>query len=532
MEKFDKDIDLLANSGRAKGVADFAVNFEPGGQAPLDARLLVPTKADLIKPETYVAKNYYKGMAVTIEADGTEYILMDISKITSPDYSGWKQRDSMSTSSSLPSTIITDLTNVTTNSTTATIHSSKVTKSGRDYGSASDDSIVIPSATTSAAGVMTSAQVTTLNTVNSRNLFGIVKGDTGTSTAEIAIDTLTIAGGTDLETVATDTSENDTLTVNHSSVTRTNTPDSAATYTLPASGGSIALPKVVKSVSSSATGHITATSSETPSIIHGALTTAANTGAAQTPGFGGKVNVVTSATNDGHGHITGITTTSVTIPSNVASTAANGLMSVADKTKLDTTLPNQITAETNRATEKENQLQSSIDSNKSTIDSYTVGGIKISANPKVENGTNTTVSTSNNTITWSLNSTISLTRVNASSGFYQTSDERLKSEIKPLEHSLDDICSIPTNSFILNGKKDLGTIAQSMENKFPELVTSAELKQSDVPNPEKFETIEKDGETYVLVKEVDYAKMSVLAIEGIKLLREEIDELKKQLLDK
>ena len=34
------------------------------------------------------------------------------------------------------------------------------------------------------------------------------------------------------------------------------------------------------------------------------------------------------------------------------------------------------------------------------------------------------------------------------------------------------------------------------------------------------------------VKEVDYAKMSVLAIEGIKLLKAEIDELKKQLLDK
>jgi hypothetical protein len=30
--------------------------------------------------------------------------------------------------------------------------------------------------------------------------------------------------------------------------------------------------------------------------------------------------------------------------------------------------------------------------------------------------------------------------------------------------------------------------------------------------------------------EVDYSKMSVLAIEGIKLLKQEIDELKKQLL--
>ena len=196
--------------------------------------------------------------------------------------------------------------------------------------------------------------------------------------------------------------------------------------------------------------------------------------------------------------------------------------------KLEKKLDDEVTNRTNAVS----NLTNTVNNNKTTIDNYTVGGIRISANPKVANGTNTTVSTANSTITWSLNSTISLTRVNASSGFYQTSDKRLKSDIKPLEHTLEEICSIPTDSFILGGKKDLGTIAQELEPTFPELVTDAELKQSDVPNPENFETIEKDGETYVLVKEVDYAKMSVLAIEGIKLLKAEIDELKKQLLDK
>lgn len=465
------------------------------------------------------------------------------------------------------------------------------TKTTISTGVSAANNITLPAATSTTAGVMTSTQVTTLTTVDNRKLFGIVKGDTGTATAEAAVDTLTISGGTDLETVATDTTNNDVLTVNHSSVTRTNAADATATYTLPASGGSVALPKVVKSVTSSATGHVTATSSETPSIVHGALTTAAATGTALTPGFGGKINVVTSASNDGHGHITGITTTSVTIPSSIASTTANGLMSTADKTKLDTTLPNLINSnkttidnytvngikistnpvvtgantkvtgyskptttraiaatdsingalgklekklddEVTNRTNAVSNLTNTVNNNKTTIDNYTVGGIKISANPKVANGTNTTVSTANSTITWSLNSTISLTRVNASSGFYQTSDKRLKSDIKPLEHTLEEICSIPTDSFILGGKKDLGTIAQELEPTFPELVTDAELKQSDVPNPENFETIEKDGETYVLVKEVDYAKMSVLAIEGIKLLKAEIDELKKQLLDK
>ena len=196
--------------------------------------------------------------------------------------------------------------------------------------------------------------------------------------------------------------------------------------------------------------------------------------------------------------------------------------------KLEKKLDDEVTNRTNAVS----NLTNTVNNNKTTIDNYTVGGIKISANPKVANGTNTTVSTANSTITWSLNSTISLTRVNASSGFYQTSDKRLKSDIKPLEHTLEEICSIPTDSFILGGKKDLGTIAQELEPTFPELVTDAELKQSDVPNPENFETIEKDGETYVLVKEVDYSKISILAIEGIKLLKEEIDELKKQLSSK
>ena len=206
-----------------------------------------------------------------------------------------------------------------------------------------------------------------------------------------------------------------------------------------------------------------------------------------------------------------------------ATDSINGAFGKLEK-KLDDEVTNRTTAVSN--------LTNTVNNNKTTIDNYTVGGIKISANPKVANGTNTTVSTANGTITWSLNSTISLTRVNASSGFYQTSDKRLKSDIKPLEHTLEEICSIPTDSFILGGKQDLGTIAQELEPTFPELVTDAELKQSDVPNPENFETIEKDGETYVLVKEVDYAKMSVLAIEGIKLLKAEIDELKKQLLNK
>lgn len=121
-------------------------------------------------------------------------------------------------------------------------------------------------------------------------------------------------------------------------------------------------------------------------------------------------------------------------------------------------------------------------------------------------------------------------KVSAPSGLWKESDERLKTFIKPLEHTLDEICSIPTDSFMIRGNHDIGTIAQTIEKHFPELVSENTVKPETVPNPEAFETIEKDGETYILVKEVDYSKMSVLAIEGIKLLKAEIDELREKLL--
>ena len=121
-------------------------------------------------------------------------------------------------------------------------------------------------------------------------------------------------------------------------------------------------------------------------------------------------------------------------------------------------------------------------------------------------------------------------KVSAPSGLWKESDERLKTFIKPLEHTIDEICSIPTDSFMIRGNHDIGTIAQTIEKYFPELVSENKVKPETVPNPEAFEKVEKDGETYILVKEVDYSKMSVLAIEGIKLLKAEIDELREKLL--
>lgn len=92
------------------------------------------------------------------------------------------------------------------------------------------------------------------------------------------------------------------------------------------------------------------------------------------------------------------------------------------------------------------------------------------------------------------------------SGFFKESDIRLKSNIVPLKHTLDQICEIPTVEFNMHDKHQIGTIAQDLENNFAEVVNT-----------------DSDG-----MKSVDYCMLGVVAVEGIKLLKQEIEDLKKQ----
>lgn len=91
-------------------------------------------------------------------------------------------------------------------------------------------------------------------------------------------------------------------------------------------------------------------------------------------------------------------------------------------------------------------------------------------------------------------------------GFFKESDIRLKSNIVPLNHTLDQICDIPTVEFDIHDKHQIGTVAQDLENNFAEIVNT-----------------DSDG-----MKSVDYCMLGVVAIEGIKLLKQEIEDLKKQ----
>lgn len=91
-------------------------------------------------------------------------------------------------------------------------------------------------------------------------------------------------------------------------------------------------------------------------------------------------------------------------------------------------------------------------------------------------------------------------------GFFKESDIRLKSNIVPLNHTLEQICNIPTVSFDIRNKHQIGTIAQDIENDFADIVDT-------------------DSDD---MKSVDYCMLGVVAIEGVKLLKQEIEDLKKQ----
>lgn len=121
---------------------------------------------------------------------------------------------------------------------------------------------------------------------------------------------------------------------------------------------------------------------------------------------------------------------------------------------------------------------------------------------------------------------LSTEKIYAAGGFFKESDARLKSDIKPLDYTLDQICSIPTVSFIMNDQKQIGTIAQNLEELgFEDIVTESDALKSEVKNPEQFESFTKDGEEYVKVKKVEYEMLGVLAIEGVKMLKDEIEKL-------
>lgn len=100
--------------------------------------------------------------------------------------------------------------------------------------------------------------------------------------------------------------------------------------------------------------------------------------------------------------------------------------------------------------------------------------------------------------------TLELTdRCNAVNGFFQTSDETLKSFGDDIPVDLDILSKIPKKYFIWKDKlstRQIGTSAQVLESMYPELVSIDEFGK----------------------KSVDYAKLSIVALAAIDKLWNEV----------
>jgi hypothetical protein len=110
------------------------------------------------------------------------------------------------------------------------------------------------------------------------------------------------------------------------------------------------------------------------------------------------------------------------------------------------------------------------------------------------------------------NANISGSQIEASGDViaFGSSDERLKDDIQPIENSLNKVDKIGGYTFVWNDKqstyegKDVGVIAQEIEEVLPEVVTTR-------------------GNGFKAVK---YEKIVPLLIESIKELKKEVDEIK------
>ena len=86
------------------------------------------------------------------------------------------------------------------------------------------------------------------------------------------------------------------------------------------------------------------------------------------------------------------------------------------------------------------------------------------------------------------------------------SDERLKSEVKTIDNALDKVNALRGVTYVKDGEKGLGVIAQEVEKILPEVVL--------------------EGEEY---KSVAYGNIVGVLIEAVKELTKEVEQLKSRL---
>ena len=98
--------------------------------------------------------------------------------------------------------------------------------------------------------------------------------------------------------------------------------------------------------------------------------------------------------------------------------------------------------------------------------------------------------------------------ISAPNGFYQESDERLKTFVSDVEVDLDKIAELPKKFFYWNGREDeglqMGTSAQEVQKLYPEIVQEG-----------------KDGKLVI-----DYTKLAIVALKAIDVLNMERKQMK------
>ena len=103
--------------------------------------------------------------------------------------------------------------------------------------------------------------------------------------------------------------------------------------------------------------------------------------------------------------------------------------------------------------------------------------------------------------------------VNAPNGFFQQSDERLKTFVSDVEVDLEKISDLPKKYFLWQDGRDedihMGTSAQAVQELYPELVKA-----------------DKKGNLTV-----DYAKLSIIALKAIDILNEERKQMKNDIAE-
>jgi ATP-dependent protease HslVU (ClpYQ) ATPase subunit len=113
-----------------------------------------------------------------------------------------------------------------------------------------------------------------------------------------------------------------------------------------------------------------------------------------------------------------------------------------------------------------------------------------------------------------------ITAFGASGNFLNVSDERLKKNIHTISESLDRILELRPTEFVWkeNEKRDIGFIAQEVEEIIPEVVETSK----------GFLDTHTDDKSQDDVKTVSYSKLTPYLVDTIQELTKRIEELEKK----